>query len=283
MRARLADIAQAQGDKTKQAQVQFEAVLLNSFVSEMLPKDTPEAYGQGLAGDMWRSMLADQVSRKIASSGALGIGQRLFATHPMTASSSLTHTHPSRLGCRGACANERQRSVGAERRRQRRRRIPVFERQTPMKQKSTDDNEIGVGEARSLAMILPVVGRLRMAVGAENRDLAQRRVVDYRTHSARKSPRIAGTQRLRMALATARTHPAARAALADLLGELDINRRLLHVQLRAAQTCRESWRGRFETASPTAPTRPMSGARTTNDEDPVRRRLGLSHRSGRQL
>ena len=95
MRARLADIAQAQSDKAKQAQVQFEAVLLNSFVSEMLPKDTPEAYGQGLAGDMWRSMLADQVSRKIASSGVLGIGQRLFATHPMTASSSLTHTHPS--------------------------------------------------------------------------------------------------------------------------------------------------------------------------------------------
>ena len=98
MRARLADTAQAQSDKAKQAQVQFEAVLLNSFVSEMLPKDTPEAYGQGLAGDMWRSMLADQVSRKIASSGALGIGQRLFATHPMTASSSLTHPHPSHLG-----------------------------------------------------------------------------------------------------------------------------------------------------------------------------------------
>jgi len=99
MRARLADIAQAQSDKTKQAQVQFEAVLLNSFVSEMLPKDTPEAYGQGLAGEMWRSMLADQVSRKIASSGTLGIGQRLFATHPMTASSSLTHVgHASSLG-----------------------------------------------------------------------------------------------------------------------------------------------------------------------------------------
>jgi hypothetical protein len=105
-----------------------------------------------------------------------------------------------------------------------------------MNQKSTDDNDIGIGEARSLAMILPVVGRLRMAVGAENRDLAQRRVVDYRTHSARKSQGLLELNRLRMALATARTHPAARAALADLLGELDINRRLLHVQLRAAQT-----------------------------------------------
>jgi peptidoglycan hydrolase FlgJ len=99
MRARLADIAQAQSGKTKQAQVQFEAVLLNSFVGEMLPKDAPAAYGQGLAGDMWRSMLADQVSRKIASSGSLGIGQRLFATHPMTASSALGHAgHPSQVG-----------------------------------------------------------------------------------------------------------------------------------------------------------------------------------------
>jgi len=39
-----------------------------------------------------------------------------------------------------------------------------------------------------------------------------------------------------VALASARTHPAARAALADLSADLDINRRLLHVQLRAAQT-----------------------------------------------
>jgi Rod binding domain-containing protein len=48
---------------------------------------------------MWRSMLADQVSHKIASSGSLGIGQRLFATHPMTASSALGHAgRPSHVG-----------------------------------------------------------------------------------------------------------------------------------------------------------------------------------------
>jgi flagellar protein FlgJ len=99
IRARLTNIAHAQSDKARQAQVQFEAVLLNSFVGEMLPKDAPAAYGQGLAGEMWRSMLADQVSRKIASSGSLGIGQRLFATHPMTASSALGHAgRPSQVG-----------------------------------------------------------------------------------------------------------------------------------------------------------------------------------------
>lgn len=89
MRARLANVAEATNDKAGRARVQFEAVLLNSFIGEMLPKDAPEVYGQGLAGQMWRSMLADQVSRQIAGSGALGIAQRLFATHPLSASSSL--------------------------------------------------------------------------------------------------------------------------------------------------------------------------------------------------
>jgi len=103
-----------------------------------------------------------------------------------------------------------------------------------MSRNSSEDH--GASEARSLAMILPVVGRLRLAVGAENRDLARNGRVDYPTHSARKSQGLLELNRLRLALASARTHPAARAALADLSAELDINRRLLHVQLRAAQT-----------------------------------------------
>jgi hypothetical protein len=106
-----------------------------------------------------------------------------------------------------------------------------------MSRSSAQDN--GAAEARSLAMILPVVGRLRMAVGVENKKLAQRGVIDYSTHSARKSQGLLELNRLRLALANARTHPAARAALADLLAELDINRRLLHVQLRAAKTVSE--------------------------------------------
>ncbi len=57
--------------------------MLNSFVSEMLPKDASAVFGQGLAGDMWKSMLADQVSRQIAKTDALGIAKRLFATHPL--------------------------------------------------------------------------------------------------------------------------------------------------------------------------------------------------------
>jgi hypothetical protein len=88
-RSRFVDAAFAASDKAAKAQVDFEAVLLNGFVNEMLPKDGSAAFGQGLAGDMWKSMLADQVARQIAKSGSLGIARRLFAAHPLSASESL--------------------------------------------------------------------------------------------------------------------------------------------------------------------------------------------------
>jgi peptidoglycan hydrolase FlgJ len=79
-RSRLAE-APGGPDKLGQAKTQFEAMMLNSFVGELLPKDTREVFGQGMAGDMWRSMLAEQVSMQIAKSGKLGLARRLFATH----------------------------------------------------------------------------------------------------------------------------------------------------------------------------------------------------------
>jgi peptidoglycan hydrolase FlgJ len=89
-RSRLAE-AQGGPDKMKQAKTQFEAMMLNSFVSELLPKDTGEVFGQGTAGDMWRSMLAEQVSNQIAKSGKLGLARRLFATHEVA-------SHTGRIG-----------------------------------------------------------------------------------------------------------------------------------------------------------------------------------------
>jgi len=88
-RARFSAAAETADDKAAKVKTGFEAVMLNSFVSEMLPKDSSAFFGQGLAGDMWKSMLADQVSRQIAKSDALGIGKRLFATHPLAASDAL--------------------------------------------------------------------------------------------------------------------------------------------------------------------------------------------------
>lgn len=79
-RSRLAE-ASSGPDKLGKAKTQFEAMMLNSFVGELLPKDTGEVFGQGMAGDVWRSMLAEQVSMQIAKSGKLGLARRLFATH----------------------------------------------------------------------------------------------------------------------------------------------------------------------------------------------------------
>jgi Rod binding domain-containing protein len=89
-RSRLAEAAGGP-DKLGQAKTQFEAMMLNSFVGELLPKDTGEVFGQGMAGDMWRSMLAEQVSMQIAKSGKLGLARRLFYTHEF-------ETRSARLG-----------------------------------------------------------------------------------------------------------------------------------------------------------------------------------------
>ena len=82
-RARFSAAAEAADEKAAKVKTGFEAVMLNSFVSEMLPKETSSVFGQGLAGDMWKSMLADQVSRQMAKTDTLGIAKRLFATHPL--------------------------------------------------------------------------------------------------------------------------------------------------------------------------------------------------------
>lgn len=68
-------------DAASRAKVGFEAMLINSLVGEMLPKDADAVFGQGTAGNIWRSMLSEQISQQIARSGALGLSRRLFATH----------------------------------------------------------------------------------------------------------------------------------------------------------------------------------------------------------
>jgi len=81
-RSRLAALADGP-DKATRAKVEFEATLINSFIGELLPKDAGSVFGAGSTGDMWRSMLSEQISQQIAKSGALGLSRRLFATHDL--------------------------------------------------------------------------------------------------------------------------------------------------------------------------------------------------------
>jgi Rod binding domain-containing protein len=85
MRDRLANLSPAMTSDQKAARVEtdFEASMLKTFVDAILPKDEADVYGQGTAGDIWKSMLADQIARQIAKSGAFGISKRLFATHAL--------------------------------------------------------------------------------------------------------------------------------------------------------------------------------------------------------
>jgi flagellar protein FlgJ len=85
MRDRLSelDLDAADDQKAARTQIEFEASILKTFVDAILPKDENDVYGQGTAGDVWKSMLADQIAKQIAKSGAFGISKRLFATHPL--------------------------------------------------------------------------------------------------------------------------------------------------------------------------------------------------------
>jgi peptidoglycan hydrolase FlgJ len=85
MRERLPMIGveDAEAAKAARTQIDFEASILKSLVDEILPKDEASVYGDGTAGDIWKSMLSDQIARKIAKSGAFGIARQLFATHPL--------------------------------------------------------------------------------------------------------------------------------------------------------------------------------------------------------
>lgn len=57
--------------------VQMESVFLRNFVENMLPKDDGGLFGSGIAGEYWRSLLADQIADAIAATGKLGIAETL--------------------------------------------------------------------------------------------------------------------------------------------------------------------------------------------------------------
>lgn len=54
----------------------FEAFVLQMFVEAMLPKDA-EVFGKGSAGNIWRSMMAEQIGNEVAKGKGIGIAQQL--------------------------------------------------------------------------------------------------------------------------------------------------------------------------------------------------------------
>ncbi|WP_321340755.1 rod-binding protein [Breoghania sp.] len=56
---------------------QFEALILQQFIEAMLPDDAETVFGKGTAGDIWKSMMAEQISKQVVSAGGIGISGML--------------------------------------------------------------------------------------------------------------------------------------------------------------------------------------------------------------
>ena len=66
---------------TAKAFQKFEAMVLQTFIQSMLPKDTQSVYGEGMAGEMWQSLLAQQLGDTMAARGGIGIADRVLGAH----------------------------------------------------------------------------------------------------------------------------------------------------------------------------------------------------------
>jgi peptidoglycan hydrolase FlgJ len=56
----------------------FEAMVLQNFLKYMMPNDSEDVYGKGMAGDIWKSMSAEQIANSIAKRGGIGIADHMM-------------------------------------------------------------------------------------------------------------------------------------------------------------------------------------------------------------
>ena len=90
----------------EKAYEQFEASVLRNFVEEMLPKATENVYGEGTAGNVWRSMQADFMSQELAKSGGIGIASTLAKLDEARARTvTLNEIAPKADGAGGSITN----------------------------------------------------------------------------------------------------------------------------------------------------------------------------------
>ncbi|MBG0808612.1 rod-binding protein [Methylosinus sp. H3A] len=68
----------------------FEAFIIQSCLETMLPKTEGGSFGHGTAGEVWRSMVAEQIGDQIAKSGGLGL--RKLLEHDLTTRAKLSTT-----------------------------------------------------------------------------------------------------------------------------------------------------------------------------------------------
>jgi hypothetical protein len=84
-------VTESEQSKTPESFKKFEAMVLQTFIQNMLPKEGTAVYGKGVAGDMWKSLLAEKVADVMAERGGIGISDRVLGDH--YAKSEKTSTH----------------------------------------------------------------------------------------------------------------------------------------------------------------------------------------------
>ncbi|MEM5502508.1 MULTISPECIES: rod-binding protein [Ahrensia] len=52
----------------------FEAMVMSQMVADIMPKDS-EYFGDGFSGDVWRSMMSDQIAQLMVKSADFGIAE----------------------------------------------------------------------------------------------------------------------------------------------------------------------------------------------------------------
>jgi flagellar protein FlgJ len=67
----------------------LEALILQNMVETMLPKDASDFFGKGSGGEIWRSMLAQQLGTQISNNVDLGLASKAEQLHP-----PLAHARP---------------------------------------------------------------------------------------------------------------------------------------------------------------------------------------------
>lgn len=63
----------------KSPYTKFEAFMLQSFVQSMFPDEGNAVFGKGIAGEYWKSMMAEAIAGKMADAGGIGIARMLEA------------------------------------------------------------------------------------------------------------------------------------------------------------------------------------------------------------
>lgn len=57
--------------------VQFEAFVLQSFIQSIMPQESTAVFGEGTAGEVWKSMLAEKIALQVAEAGGIGIAKMI--------------------------------------------------------------------------------------------------------------------------------------------------------------------------------------------------------------